>query len=227
LITSAENQTLKLVRRLASARQRDKLGLFVCEGEDLVDAARAAGVEPVELLVAGENVVPELLADVSTLGHPPRVLGIFRRDDLRVPELPPVGLALWRVGDPGNVGALIRSADALGPAFVALSDASADPTGPKAVRASMGALFRVPLIQFEDAPRPWVALVPRGGAPIADVTGTTFVVGAEREGIAEEVLARCEERATIPLAAGAESLNAAAAGAIALYERARRRSTRN
>jgi len=225
LITSAENQTLKLVRRLASARQRDKLGLFVCEGEDLVEAARAAGVEPVELLVAGENVVPELLADVSTLGHPPRVIGIFRRDDLRARELPPVGLALWRVGDPGNVGALIRTADALGPAFVALSDGCADPTGPKAVRASMGALFRVPLIGFEDAPRPWVALVPRGGASIADVTGTTFVVGAEREGIPEEVLARCDERATIPLAAGAESLNAAAAGAIALYERARRRST--
>jgi TrmH family RNA methyltransferase len=225
LITSAENQTLKLVRRLASARQRDKLGLFVCEGEDLVEAARAAGVEPVELLVAGENVVPELLADVSTLGHPPRVIGIFRRDDLRARELPPLGLALWRVGDPGNVGALIRTADALGPAFVALSDGCADPTGPKAVRASMGALFRVPLIEFEDAPRPWVALIPRGGASIADVTGTTFVVGAERDGIPEEVLARCDERATIPLAAGAESLNAAAAGAIALYERARRRST--
>jgi len=225
LITSAENQTLKLVRRLASARQRDKLGLFVCEGEDLVEAARAAGVEPVELLVAGENVVPELLADVSTLGHPPRVIGIFRRDDLRARELPPLGLALWRVGDPGNVGALIRTADALGPAFVALSDGCADPTGPKAVRASMGALFRVPLIGFEDAPRPWVALVPRGGASIADVTGTTFVVGAEREGIPEEVLARCDERATIPLAAGAESLNAATAGAIALYERAPRRST--
>ena len=225
MITSAENQTLKLVRRLASARQRDKLGLFVCEGEDLVDAARAAGVEPVELLVAGENVVPELLADVSTLGHPPRVIGIFRRDDLRARELPPLGLALWRVGDPGNVGALIRTADALGPAFVALSDGCADPTGPKAVRASMGALFRVPLIGFEDAPRPWVALVPRGGASIADVTGTTFVVGAEREGIPEEVLARCDERATIPLAAGAESLNAATAGAIALYERAPRRST--
>ncbi|TMK34786.1 MAG: RNA methyltransferase [Actinobacteria bacterium] len=225
MITSAENQTLKLVRRLASARQRDKLGLFVCEGEDLVEAARAAGVEPVELLVAGENVVPELLADVSTLGHPPRVIGIFRRDDLRARELPPVGLALWRVGDPGNVGALIRTADALGPAFVALSDGCADPTGPKAVRGSMGALFRVPLIRFEDAPRPWVALVPRGGASIADVTGTTFVVGAEREGIPEEVLARCDKRATIPLAAGAESLNAATAGAIALYECARRRST--
>ena len=177
------------------------------------------------MLVAGENVVPELLADVSTLGHPPRVIGIFRRDDLRARELPPVGLALWRVGDPGNVGALIRTADALGPAFVALSDGCADPTGPKAVRASMGALFRVPLIGFEDAPRPWVALVPRGGASIADVTGTTFVVGAEREGIPEEVLARCDERATIPLAAGAESLNAATAGAIALYERAPRRST--
>ena len=221
MITSAENETLKLVRRLASARQRDKLGLFVCEGEDLVDAARAAGVEPVELLVAGENVVPELLADVSTLGHPPRVIGIFRRDDLRVGDLPPIGLALWRVGDPGNVGALIRTADALGPAFVALSDACADPTGPKAVRASMGALFRVSLIRFEDAPRPWVGLVPRGGSPLTEVSGSTFVLGAEREGLPDDVLARCDERATISLADRAESLNVAVAGAIALYESAR------
>jgi TrmH family RNA methyltransferase len=225
LITSADNKTLKLVRRLASARHRDKLGLFVCQGEDLVDAARAAGVEPVELLVSGENVEPGLLADVSTLGHPPRVIGIFRRDDLGRGVAPPVGLALWRVGDPGNVGTLIRTADALGPAFVALSDGCADPTGPKAVRASMGALFRVPLIRFEEAPRPWIALVPRGGREIGDVDGATFVLGAEREGVPEDVLARCDERATISLAEGSESLNVAAAGAIALYERARRRST--
>ena len=224
MITSAENRTLKLVRRLASARQREKLGLFVCEGEDLVDAARAAGVEPVELLVAGENVEPGLLADVSTLAHPPRVLGIFRRSDLARTDVSPLGLALWRVADPGNVGTLIRTADALGPAFVALSDGCADPTGPKAVRASMGALFRVALIGFDDAPRPWVGLVPRGGASLGDVIGTTFVVGAEREGIPDEVLDRCEERATIPLAEDAESLNVATAGAIALYERARRRA---
>jgi TrmH family RNA methyltransferase len=225
LITSADNKTLKLVRRLASARQREKLGLFVCEGEDLVDAAREAGVEPAELLVAGENVEPRLLADVSTLGHPPRVIGIFRRDDLPRREVPSAGLALWRVGDPGNVGTLIRTADALGPAFVALSEGCADPMGPKAVRASMGALFRVPLIPFDEAPRPWVALAPRDGAPLAEVSGATFVLGAEREGLAADVLARCEEHATIPLAEGAESLNVAAAGAIALYEHARRRAT--
>jgi len=221
LITSADNRTLKLVRRLAAARQRDKLGLFVCEGEDLVDAARAAGVEPVELLVAGENVEPRLLADVSALGHPPRVIGVFRRDDLPRRDMPPVGLALWRVGDPGNVGTLIRTADALGPAFVALSDGCADPTGPKAVRASMGALFRVPLVSFDEAPRPWVALVPHGGRALAEARGATFVLGAEREGLPKDVLARCDERATIPLADGAESLNVAAAGAIALYEASR------
>jgi TrmH family RNA methyltransferase len=224
LITSAENKTLKLVRRLGSARQREKLGLFVGEGEDLVEAARAAGVEPVEVLVAGVNVEPALLADVSTLAHPPRVLGIFRRGDLVRGDVPPLGLALWRVADPGNVGTLIRTADALGPAFVALSDGCADPTGPKAVRASMGALFRVPLLPFDDAPRPWVALVTRGGASLAEVMSTTFVVGAEREGIPDDVLERCDERATIPLAEDAESLNVATAGAIALYERARRRA---
>jgi len=225
LITSAENRTLKLVRRLASARQRQKLGLFVCEGEDLVDAARGEGIEPVELLVAGENVEPQLLADVSTLGHPPRVIAIFRREDLKRRDPPPTGLALWRVGDPGNVGTLIRTADSLGPAFVALSDGCADPTGPKAVRASMGALFRVPLLAFENAPRPWIALVPRGGEDLSDLDGATFVLGAEREGLPEDVLARCDLRATIRLASGAESLNVAAAGAIALYEQTRRRST--
>jgi TrmH family RNA methyltransferase len=189
-----------------------------------VDAARAAGIEPVELLVAGENVEPSLLADVSTLGHAPRVLGVFRRDDLPRGDVPDVGLALWHVGDPGNVGTLIRAADALGPAFVALSEGSADPTGPKAIRASMGALFRVPLIPFDQAPGRRIALVAPGGRPLeqSDLTGpTTFVLGAEREGLPEDVLQQCDERATIPLATDAESLNVAMAGAIALYERSR------
>ena len=67
MITSSANPRLKLIRRLESRRQRAKLGLFVCEGEDLVDAALAAGIEPADLLVAGEDVEPELLAAVSTL----------------------------------------------------------------------------------------------------------------------------------------------------------------
>jgi RNA methyltransferase, TrmH family len=199
--------------------------LFVAEGEDLLDSAASAGIEPVELLVADDNVEPALLAEVSVLGHPARVVGVFRRDDLPRGVVPDVGLALWRVGDPGNVGTLIRAADGLGPAFVALSPGCADPSGPRALRASMGAVFRVPLVDFEDAPRPWIALLPEGGKLLADVEGferATFVLGAERDGLPRELVARCDEAATIPLAAGADSLNVAMAGTIALYERGRR-----
>jgi RNA methyltransferase, TrmH family len=225
VITSAANPRLKLVRRLESRRQRDKLGLFVCEGEDLVEAARAAGVEPVDLLVAGESVELELLAAVSTLAHPPRVIGVFHRADLPAYVPGPVGLALWHVGDPGNVGTLIRSADAFG-ASVALSAGCADPTGPKALRGSAGAIFRVPLGRFDEVIGRRVALVARGGAPLARVElgkGTVFVLGAEREGLPDDVVASCDSVASIPLAEGAESLNVAAAGAIALYEWSRRR----
>jgi TrmH family RNA methyltransferase len=224
VITSRENEKLKLVRKLHARRWREKLGLFAVEGEDLVDAARAAEVEPVELLVAGENVEPALLAEVSTLAHPPRVIGVYRRDELPQSPLPDVGLALWRVSDPGNVGTLLRTADALGPAFVALSPGCADPTGPKALRASAGAIFRVPTCSFDEAPGRRVALVPRGGTPLTELEPdgpTLFVLGAEREGLPADV--HSDARATIPQAAVAESLNVALAGAIALYELTRRR----
>jgi RNA methyltransferase, TrmH family len=201
----------------------------VVEGEDLVEAGLAVGLEPVELLVAGENVSPEVLASVSGLPHPSRRIAVFRRDDL--PRLEPaaapeVGLALWHVGDPGNVGTILRSADALGPSFVALSAGCADPTGPKALRASMGAVFRVPLGRFEDAPGRRVALVARGGESLkgADLGGpVTFVLGSEREGLPESVVRASDVRVSIPLERGPESLNVAVAAAIALYERRRSR----
>lgn len=224
MITSRSNETLKLVRKLAQRRWRDKLGLFVAEGEDLVGAARAVGIEPVELLVAGETVEPELLADVSSLAHPPRVLGVFRRSDLPAGPLAGVGLALWRVGDPGNVGTLVRAADAFAPAFLTLSEGCADPAGPKALRASAGALFRVRVGRFDEAPRPWIALVPSGGEPLRALALPrvgTFVLGAERDGLPAQVVGHCDRSATIPLAAGSESLNVAIAGAIALYEASR------
>ncbi|MEO8290059.1 MAG: RNA methyltransferase [Gaiellaceae bacterium] len=239
MITSATNPRLKLVRKLGSARQRSKLGLFVCEGEDLVEAGLDAGLLPVEALIdaerpalvkrlrAAEEVEPRLLAELSSLAHPPRVIGVFRTADLPRGLDTPVGLALWHVGDPGNVGTLVRTADALGPAFVALSQGCADPTSPKALRASMGAVFRVPVGRFDEAPRPWVGLVARGGASLLEVElgeQVTFVLGAEREGLPDDVAGSCDALASIPLADGAESLNVAAAGAIALYERARRSS---
>jgi TrmH family RNA methyltransferase len=225
VITSAANPRLKLVRRLSSRRQRAKLGLFVCEGEDLVEAASAAGIEPVDLLVAGESIEPALLAEVSTLGHPPRVIGVFRRDDLPAYEARPVGLALWHVADPGNVGALVRTADAFG-ASVSLSRGCADPTGPKALRGSAGAIFRVPIGRFEEAAGRRIALAAHAGTPLGQADfgeQTLFVLGAEREGLPDDVVASCEEVAWIPVAGSAESLNVAVAGAIALYEWSRRR----
>jgi len=208
------------VRKLHDRRWRDKLGLFAVEGEDLVEAA--AGIEPVELLVAGEDVEAELLAEVSTLAHPPRVIAVYRRNDL--PRgVRPVTMALWRVGDPGNVGTLLRAADAFA-AGIALSEGCADPTGPKAVRASMGSLFRVPVSDFDEPTGKRVALVPSGGIPLPELGSgaeVVLVLGAEREGLPAEVLERCDERASIPQPGGGDSLNVATAGAIALYELAR------
>ena len=209
------------MRKLASARQRDKLGLFVAEGEDLVDAALEAGLEPVELLIAGDTVAPELMAAVSALPHPARVIGVFRREDLPAAQARPVSLALRRVADPGNVGTLVRTADAFG-AGVELSDGCADPVGPKALRASAGAVFRVSL---GAATGRRVALVAHGGRPLTEVElaePTVFVLGAEREGLPPEVLESCDETATIATSGPAESLNVGAAGAIALYEWSRR-----
>jgi TrmH family RNA methyltransferase len=213
------------VRKLRERRWREKLGLFVCEGEDLVDAATAP---PVELLVAGENVEAKLLAEVSTAAHPPRVIGVFRREDLPVAEARPVTLALWRVADPGNLGTLIRTADAFG-AAVALSEGCADSTGPKALRASAGSIWRVPLLPFPASNKlllagKRVALVASGGEPLGqvDLAGDVcFLLGAEREGLPAEVGRDVD--AWIPIG-GAESLNVGVAGAIALYEWRRQNS---
>lgn len=224
MIESRANPRLKRIRRLRSARHRREDGLFVAEGEDLVEAALEAGLAPVDLLRAGEDVRAELLAEASSLPHPPRVVAVFRSGDLRALGSEPVGLALWRVADPGNVGTLIRSADAFGPAFVALSGGCGDPLGEKALRASAGAVFRVPLCGFDDAPGRRIALVAHDGDPLRelDLSGrVAFVLGAERAGLPEDLLATCDTRATIPQSGG-ESLNVATAGAIALYERARR-----
>jgi len=151
------------------------------------------------------------------------VIGVYRRDDL--PRgVRPVTLALWHVADPGNVGTLLRSADAFG-AGVALSPGCADLTGPKALRASMGAVFRVPVSGFDVPPGRRVALIAHGGTPLPELELTgevVFVLGAEREGLPKDVLERCDVQASIPQSGDAESLNVAMAGTVALYELSRR-----
>jgi RNA methyltransferase, TrmH family len=185
-----------------------------------VDAERPALAER---LPRAEPVEPRLLAEVSALGHPPRVLAVFRRDALPAGHRPAV-LALWHVADPGNVGTLLRAADAFG-ASVALSPGCADPTGSKALRASAGAVFRVPVGGFDEAPAPRVALTASGGTPLPEGElgeRLPLVLSSEREGLPEDVLAGCDAVATIPHPGEAESLNVAMAGTVALYELSRR-----
>jgi TrmH family RNA methyltransferase len=226
VISSRDNPKLKLVRKLATRRQRDKLGLFACEGEDLVGAALEGGwqldfaladaARAADLGVRAEPVASHLLAEVSTLGHAPRVIGVFRAGRPER-ELPKPGLELWQVGDPGNVGTLARACDAFG-AYLALSPGCADPFGPKALRASTGSIFRVPVADF--SPEGAVALVAHGAPPLSELDPalSRFVLGSEREGLPDGVVAACAASATIPLAGAAESLNVAMAGTIALYE---------
>ena len=226
MITSPNNDTLKEVRKLAGRRWRDKTREFVAEGEDLLAAADAAGWEPQLLLSAagsglpGEEVAPHLLAQVSQLGSGTRALGIFPQRWAPAPT-GPVCVALWGVNDPGNVGAVLRSAVAFGAASVALGPGTADPYGHKAVRASMGALFEVPVARVRDPgelPGRRVALVAREGRPLRELEAAevTLVVGAEREGLPAAVKAACDEVAHIPIRS--ESLNAAMAATVALYE---------
>ena len=219
MITSPHNEKLKLIRRLRERRHRDREGLFVAEGEDLVDAAAAVRTEPELVLRAGEDVEPGLLDEVSALGSGTRVIAVYRQ---RWAE--PGGsvcVYLHAVGDPGNVGAVIRSVDALVDGTVVLGPGCADPYGPKAVRATMGSIFAQPLAraELEATPAPRVALVAHGGATLEAVEPPlTLVLGAEREGLPADALALCDREATIPLrAGGAESLNVAAAAAIALH----------
>ena len=226
MITSADNQHLKLIRKLRDKRWRARSGMFIAEGEDLVDAARAAGFEEQVVLVGGRDVEQELRAAASTLGSGARVIGVYRE---RFSE--PGGrlsVYLEGVSDPGNVGAVIRSAHAFCDGAVVLGPGCADPFGPRAVRASMGSIFarppaRAPLERLSGT---LVALDHAAGRPLAQLELSAPVVlclGAEREGVSRALLERAAEVAHIPMrAAGPESLNVAIAAAVALYEAARR-----
>ncbi len=226
MIASPQNEKLKLVRKLRERKHREREALFATEGEDLVAAGLAAGAEPRFLLIAagaglslgweGEEVEPELLAAVSALGSGTRAIAVW---PLRWAErAAPPCLYLHGVADPGNVGAIVRSAEALLGATVVLGPGCADPHSPKAVRASMGSIFARPPLRAEvgETPAPRAALVAHGGAGLEALAGAaTLCLGAEREGLPAAVLAECEVEATIPLRGGAESLNVAAAAAIA------------
>jgi RNA methyltransferase, TrmH family len=221
MITSPDNDKLKTIRKLQQKRWREKLGLFAAEGEDLIEAAAAAGHEPRFVLRAGEDVEPELLAGVSSLGSGSRVIGVYER---RFGE--PAGslsVYLHGVEDPGNIGTIVRSAHALADGPVILGPGCADPYSPKAVRASMGSVFARPPARTQSPEAlPGRLLGLDAGAPTtlaeAEITPPlTLCLGGERAGLPEELARRAVR---IPVAT--DSLNVAMAATVALYEAANR-----
>jgi len=224
MIRSPDNDKLKTIRKLATKSWREKLNLFVAEGEDLVAAAERAGWEPRFVLRAGEDVEPELLHAVSALGSGSRVIGVYEQ------RWAPLGgdLSVWlhAVEDPGNVGTIIRSAHGLADGPVILGPGCADPFSPKAVRATMGSLFARPPARaaFEELAGVRVALDAAAADPLGELSAPVVLcLGAEREGLPSALLEAADATARIPLRAGGpESLNVAMTAAIALYEAANR-----
>jgi TrmH family RNA methyltransferase len=236
-IESSHNPRLTGVRRLHTKRERARSGTFIAEGEDLVAAARHAGrpaLAGYRLEGTGlggpdfVDVERSALASVSTLGSGTRVIGVY--EQRWGPAVGPLCVYLHRVGDPGNVGTVLRSAQAFGASCVALGPGCADPHGPKAVRASMGAVFSVALARVAavaELPGTRVGLDAGASEPLSASVGdgqdsVTLLIGAERDGLPADVLESCERTVCIPIAS--ESLNAAMAATVALYEMTRRPS---
>jgi RNA methyltransferase, TrmH family len=221
MISSKDNTQLKTIRKLLQKR-RD--GLFVAEGEDLIEAASANGWDPRILLRAGIDVEPELLP--SSLGSGTRVVGVYE-ERWSEPRGADLSVYLHGVHDPGNVGAIIRSAHALADGPVILGPDCADPYSPKAVRASMGSVFARPPARagFEALAGTTIALERGAGRPLAEIEAQppiTLCLGGERHGLPPELRDGASCLAHVPLRPGGpDSLNVAMAATVALYERNR------
>jgi TrmH family RNA methyltransferase len=255
-ITGFSNPTIKAVRGLREKKHRKREGRFLAEGLRLLTDARESGRIPELLLMAegreghplldaleaavaaaGGDVIemPEdLLAKVTGKDNPQAVAGVFAEWDTRLAALDRARAPLWLVAqamrDPGNLGTMLRTADAVGAGGVIMLDDCADPFSVEAVRASMGAVFTVPLAQarWEDF-LPWLRAgpgqlvaaslreaVPYRGAPYA---APCFVmVGNESRGLPEDYEMACDLRVTMPMKGRADSLNAAVAAAVLAYE---------
>jgi TrmH family RNA methyltransferase len=253
VITSAANPAIALVRSLARRDRRAAEGAFVVEGRRAVQDALQTGAVPRLLLVRQDEpeswqdlplpaavharVVERRLFDrLSDVQTPQGILAVFPFPSLtRVLDDPaPLALVIDRLRDPGNLGTLLRSAAAAGVNAVYLSPETVDPWNPKVVRAGMGTHFRVPLITLDVGtldelrqrlPRRMVASAAATRPYDAcDWTGAAaLVIGGEAEGVGPELKTWGTEEVGIPLEHGVESLNAAVAGAVILFEAARQR----
>ncbi|MCI9402175.1 MAG: RNA methyltransferase [Oscillospiraceae bacterium] len=245
VITSRQNPLLQKLRKLNGSNSfRRQQGLFVCEGPKLLEEAVKWGVSIETVVKEPEFELPqglscrvvetpyEVLRSVTDTVTPQQVLFTCRLPDTALPDKLEKGryLVLDGVQDPGNLGTVWRTADAFGAAGLLLTGPCGEPFAPKAVRASMGACFRLPVWRGE---REVVAgLLKRSGVPLyatalredtedvrkADLSQAAVVIGSEGKGISEEMLSLCEKTLKIPMEEKCESLNAAVAAAVVLWE---------
>ena len=255
MITSSKNPKLKLVRALAGRpKERREAGAFLAEGARLVEEALAAGwpirfalyaqglsersAQVVEALVrAGvetESVEAGLFNSVSETESSQGVLAVLELSALSAPKKPTFTLILDKIRDPGNLGTLLRSAQAAGVDLVLIPPETSDPFAPKVVRSGMGAHFRLPILRAD-----WDEICARlGKTPVylaetenaipcwqADFkSALALVVGGEAEGASPEARELASQNVVIPMPGGMESLNAAVAGSVLMFEVVRQRS---
>jgi RNA methyltransferase, TrmH family len=260
MITSASNDKIKLVRALQTQRRaREKEQLFVVEGvrlleealhaqaavrlvlhTDSLDARGRAVINQLARLGASvEAVTPAVMAAVSADQTPPGLLGVapFAPAAAALPTKLSFALVLDRIGDPGNLGTMLRTADAAGVQAVFLAPGTVDAYNPKVVRAAMGAHFHLPIVSADWAElaqrlagiEVWLAEA-REGVPYPKVNWrgpSALLIGSEAEGPSAEALAFTERRVCIPMPGRAESLNAAVAAGILMFEVARQRDSQS
>ncbi len=242
-ITSLKNPKVQLWKSLKDRKGRRETGCFMAEGRKMVEEALASTF-PVEALLVDEARVAEftLPADISAYALPENVLAavcdtktpqgiaaVVRISQSAAPG--PRVVALDGVQDPGNVGTIIRTADAAGLEGVILSEQCADVFSPKVLRATMGSIFRMPLVVTGDLPGYLTGLRQQGYSVISSqLDGEPFyqrqpvggrfclIIGNEGNGISDEVKATATHRVKLPMRGGAESLNAAIAAGIMMYD---------
>jgi RNA methyltransferase, TrmH family len=241
VITSVDNPRVKDVVRLRKGRERRRTGLFVAEGPREVERALAAGLNVVATYFApslidwpgGEEVSERVLAKMAYRAEPEGVVAVVEVPRRDLPANGTLYLAAVAIEKPGNLGALARTAAAAGADALVVAEAEADPWNPNAIRASTGAVFALPVVEAtldEVRALPAELVATTTDAPTsyagADLTrAVTIAVGAEDTGLPQPWLEAAAQRVTIPLAAGAtDSLNAATAAAIVLFEARRQRA---
>jgi TrmH family RNA methyltransferase len=237
-ITSAQNHNIKLIRSLDDKKNRREHGLFVAEGLAMLERAMALDWVP-EQLVATKSpglwdevkpliVADKLMAEISAQNNPHDVLATFKQRWMPHPGHEGVWLALEEIRDPGNLGTIIRTADAAGVSGIILVGDCCDPYAGECVRASTGSIFAMPLVrmpppQFVDFLRGWpgesvgTSMDAKAHYKRAYELPTLFVMGSESRGLTRAVADACGVLVSIPMREGVESLNVATAAALMLY----------